>query len=112
MGDEQRFAGHRGERLASLFLASRGCRVIGRNLRRGPDEIDLLVVDRGERVAVEVKYTSCAGAEPLEGVDDAKFERLCRALASVVPPVQRIDLVGIVELGGAIEIRWLVAVSA
>jgi hypothetical protein len=86
--------------------------VIGRNLRRGPDEIDLLVVDRGERAAIEVKYTSQAGVEPLEGVDDAKFERLRRALGSVEPPVQRVDLVGIIELGGAIEIRWLVAVSS
>lgn len=61
---------------------------------------------------MEVKYTSRAGVEPLDAVDDAKLARLRRALRSVDPPIHRIDLVGIVELGGAIEVRWLVAVAS
>ena len=48
--------GSLGESLAEQFLVARGFRVIGRNVRAGRREIDL-VVSRGSTIAlVEVKF--------------------------------------------------------
>lgn len=57
--------GEIGEDLAALLLASRGYRIVARNVRFGRREIDL-VAERGRLlVAVEVKWRSGGGS--LEG---------------------------------------------
>ena len=47
--------GRRGEEIAARFLTERGARIVGRNVRVGRDEIDLLLDIDGKRVVVEVK---------------------------------------------------------
>lgn len=108
MGDMHRVSGERGERIAEWFLTSRGCSVARRNVRSGPDEIDLEVVDHGRRVVVEVKYTEQAGVEPLDGIDDAKIGRIRRAASSLGVASARIDLVGVAARDRHLEVRWLV----
>jgi putative endonuclease len=75
--------GRRGERLAARVLRRRGCRILGRNVRVGRDEVDLLAVDRRARVlvVVEVKTRSSERSDPAEGVNRTKRRRLERAAA-------------------------------
>lgn len=77
-----------------------------RNVRIGPDEIDLVIRDGSIPVAVEVKFTN-RRFDPLEAVDDAKLERIRRATATLDPPVYRVDLLGIAEIDEMLEVRWL-----
>lgn len=111
MARAHRDSGERGERIADWYLVSRGCSVIRRRVRAGPDEIDLDIDDHGQRVAVEVKYTDRADVEPLDGVDDAKLERIRRASSLLAPGFGRIDLVGVAARHRHLEVRWLVGVQ-
>jgi putative endonuclease len=66
-----------GESLAQLFLESRGYLILGRNLRVGRREIDLLA-ERGQTlIAVEVKWRRARG----EGSPDEAWRRPQRARA-------------------------------
>lgn len=106
MGTSHVLAGRRGEAIAAWFLVSRGCRIIERNATVAGDELDLVMADGRDRVAVEVKYTTRA-YDPLLSVDDAKWSRIVRAAASYAEPITRIDIVGIVERSDAVAIAWL-----
>lgn len=98
--------GARGEAIAARFLTDRGCRILGRNVRVGPDEIDLVVSDGAVVVAVEVKCTT-NGDDPVLAVDDEKFAHLERAVFGYPRRIGRIDIVAI-ELGSSgATIRWL-----
>ena len=105
--------GRRGEDIAARFLSDRGARIVGRNLRVGRDEIDLLVSIDGERVVVEVKAAIDADspARPEENFDDAKAGRIRRAAARLDPPAWRIDLVTVVFGADGVAVRWLPGVG-
>lgn len=98
--------GASGEQFAAAYLERHSCTVVERNARVDADEIDLVVRDRGRLVAVEVK-TSTNGDDPLEAVDDQKFQRVERAAAGYRLPIGRIDLVGIEVRRRSVVIRWL-----
>ena len=70
----------RGERAAARAMRRAGCRVIARNLRLGPGEIDLLCRDRrtGEFVLVEVKARIDRGdrRRPEDAITHAKRRKL------------------------------------
>jgi putative endonuclease len=102
--------GRTGEDIAASFLERRGAVVVDRNLRVGRDEIDLLVVLDGERVAVEVKTARTADAHPEDNFDDAKERRVRRAARNLSPPVWRIDLVTVVITEAGATVRWLAEV--
>jgi putative endonuclease len=74
-----RTLGAEGEERAARFLAARGYCVVGRNVRAGGVELDL-VATRGRLVVfVEVKTRrSRAAGAPEEAVDFRKRERLTR----------------------------------
>ena len=79
MNEQRRALGREGEARAARFLRLRGYRILGRNVRAGGVEMDL-VVSRGTLVAfVEVKTrrTRRFGA-PEAAVDGAKQARLVR----------------------------------
>ncbi|WP_375387521.1 YraN family protein [uncultured Amnibacterium sp.] len=95
--------GRRGEQQAAAYLTSLGYRILDRNWRCPTGEIDIVAMDRGELVVVEVKTRSTlAYGDPLEAVTDAKLTRLCvlagawrRAHRGVRANGTRIDLVGV-----------------
>ncbi len=105
--------GRRGEEIAAHFLTDRGARVVGRNVRVGRDEIDLLVAIDGERAVVEVKSAIDAGTPPRpeENFDDAKAARIRRAAARLDPPARRIDLVTVMYGADGVDVRWLPGVG-
>jgi putative endonuclease len=74
--------GRRGERIAAKYLEARGLRIIGRNVRHGSTEIDLVATEDSTVVFVEVKSrTHGPGSEVtgLERLDSKKRRALRRA---------------------------------
>ena len=73
--------GRRAERRVAWHYRLRGYRILGRNVRAGGVEIDL-IVRRGRRlVFCEVKLKLGLGfGDPLEAVDERKRERLRRGV--------------------------------
>ena len=102
-----RTTGFLGEERAAQFLVASGYQVIGRNLRFGRDEIDVVCWDtqQNELVFVEVKTrTSSYSGAPTSAIDQRKLIALQRAAVSYLRQVWkravtfRIDVVA-VELG-------------
>lgn len=95
--------GRRGEDEAATYLTSLGYRIVDRNWRCPRGEIDIVALDGGELVVVEVKTRSSrAYGDPLEGVTAEKLTRLCvlagawrRAHRGVRARGTRIDLIGV-----------------
>jgi putative endonuclease len=71
--------GRAGEERAAAHLEKRGCRVLERNWRCRDGELDIVALDGGEIVVVEVKTRRALGfGHPLEAVDARKRARLWR----------------------------------
>ncbi len=71
--------GRRGEALAAEHLITLGLNIVDRNWRCAQGELDLVAVDGGELVFVEVKTRSSARfGHPLEAITAAKLARLRR----------------------------------
>ena len=71
--------GQRGEAAALLFLLSRGFDVVGRNVRVGTGELDIVAYDSGTLVFVEVKTRSRGDAyAPQMAVHRRKEEQVAR----------------------------------
>lgn len=99
-----------GERLAAALLRANGLVVQATNVRIGRGEIDLVVIDRGIRVAVEVR--SITGSRPLlEAFDDAKADQVWRLAGEIRPPCRRVDLVAVRFGPRFIDLHWLRAVA-
>lgn len=105
--------GGRGEEIAARFLIERGARIVGRNVRVGRDEIDLLLDIDGKRVVVEVKTATDSGSSPRpeENFDENKAARIRRAARNLDTPVHRIDLVTVVIGADGVAGRWLPGVG-
>jgi putative endonuclease len=71
--------GQRGEAAAARYLCRRGYQVLARGDRFGPGELDLVMLDRGTIVFIEVKTRQSHDAgHPSEAVDTQKQRRLTR----------------------------------
>ncbi len=93
-----------GERLARWFLDDHGLRVLAANVRVDRGEIDILALDRGEKVAIEVRTITGEG-EPIDAVDPAKRRRVHRLARQA--GAKRVDFVG-VRLGpDAVVFHWV-----
>jgi putative endonuclease len=94
--------GSSGERLAADYLEGRGYEVLARNVRRREGEVDLVALDGGALVFVEVKLRRPGQTgRAVEALSASKQRRL-RELAAAygaehpeLPEQQRIDLVAI-----------------
>ena len=87
-----------GEKLAEQFLVARGFRVIGRNVRAGRREIDLVVSRGSTIVLVEVKFRRRASAEAWRHAQKARAGEAALALMEQWPgKTVRFDLVTIEE---------------
>ena len=76
----RKLLGREGEDRAAKFLAKRGYRILERNYRTRSGEIDLIALDRGVVVFVEVKTrTSNAFGAPELAVTPQKQRRMLKA---------------------------------
>ncbi len=78
--------------------------MLGRNVRVGRGEIDLLVRFGNQRVAVEVKTR--LGLEPREAFSEEKANRVWQA-ARRYGGIGRVDLVAVRFNARGAEVRWL-----
>jgi putative endonuclease len=83
MPDHRRTLGTQGEALAAAHLAREGYRIVGRNVRAGGVELDLVAARGNLRIFVEVKtrWSRSLGL-PEEAVDGRKRRRLVRGAAA------------------------------
>jgi putative endonuclease len=94
--------GRYGERVVAERLAALGWEVLDRNWRCAMGELDIVAVDHGCIVAVEVKTRRTATfGSPLEAVTPAKVSRIRKLLAAWLASQPRtfeelrIDVVGV-----------------
>lgn len=72
--------GRRGEKLAAKFLRQQGYKIVSHSHRQRLGEIDLIALDQGVVVFVEVKsWRSDRSGDPSEAVTPSKQEKLTRA---------------------------------
>ena len=95
--------GRRGEDAAARYLCRQGYRIIARGGRARLGEIDLVCLDRGTIVFVEVKTrTSTEAGQPVEAVTARKQRRVTRTAVALLKrhglleSPARFDVVGVV----------------
>ncbi len=72
--------GREGEKIAERYLRREGFRIVARNFRARGAEIDLVAMDHGTLVFIEVKRrTGNSAGAPEEAVNRRKQERIRRA---------------------------------
>jgi putative endonuclease len=72
--------GKEGERIAELFLKTKGYKLVERNYRCASGELDLVMLDRRVIVFVEVKTRTGTGyGTPLEAVEFRKQRKMIYA---------------------------------
>ncbi len=99
--------GRRGEQAAERYLKRRGYKVLARSNRLRPGELDLVMLDCGTIVFVEVKTRQSQEAgHPAEAVDEKKQRRLTRLAVTFLKRHRlleypaRFDVVAITWPGG------------
>lgn len=105
--------GRYGESIAHDFLVRRGAHILGRNVRIGRGEIDLVIRHDGEVIAVEVKtiVETPWSIDPLDHFTTAKAAQVARLGRAHDPPVTRIDAVGVALSERGVAVRWLVGAA-
>jgi putative endonuclease len=109
--------GRTAEELAADLLEENGFRIVWRNLRMGPLELDLVAKKEDLVLIVEVRSRRERGARgPLAGIGWTKQRMLLRAARGLwrsrlkkMPEVQRvrIDVVAIVNGPCGAELEWI-----
>ncbi|MBI4458398.1 YraN family protein [Candidatus Uhrbacteria bacterium] len=98
-----------GERAAELHLRRRGWSVIGRRVRTRSGEIDLVAMDGGEVVFIEVKTRrGDAFGPPEESITFRKRQKMRRAAHEFLRGRDlpyRIDVIAVEIRGGTARIR-------
>ncbi len=95
--------GAEGERIAAAYLAEKGWRILGRNVRAGNGELDIVATDGDELVIVEVRTRAVGQMLPPElTVGPQKIRKLIRAARRYIGKISydgnwRIDVVAITE---------------
>jgi putative endonuclease len=110
--------GRHGEDVAARYVQDAGWRVLDRNWRGTDGELDLVALDGGALVTVEVKTRSGTGfGHPAEAVTPRKVARLRRLTAQWVaahdvrPRSIRIDVIAVVlPRSGAAQVEHLVGI--
>jgi putative endonuclease len=102
MPDERQDLGAAGEQAAERFLRKKRYVIVARNYRCKAGEVDLVALDRGTVVFVEVKTRRQAGfGGPLEAVDVRKQRQVVRAARHFIAEHRlhdrnaRFDVVGV-----------------
>lgn len=108
--DRRRALGAFAERLAAGRLENAGYRIVGRNVRAGPGEIDLVALKDGQTVLVEVRARRDGDlGSALWSITPAKRRHLLAAAEQFLaahpdlPQEARIDLVAVtLDRGGKV----------
>ncbi|MDQ2870037.1 MAG: YraN family protein [Acidobacteriota bacterium] len=107
-----RGVGQRWEDLAARHLRREGYRILARNFRAGPGEIDFIAMEGRVLCFIEVKGRGGAGfGLPEEAVDEEKQRRIHRAAEAWLQRqrpasgLRRFDVVSILERSGVVSIR-------
>ena len=94
-----------GEWVAASFLERNGVRVLGRNIRIGRGEVDLVAADRRGRFVVEVKSgREMPGDHPRWNFTDRKARQVARMARSL--GIRRVDLVTVVVGDDGVRVEW------
>lgn len=100
--NEKADLGKKGEELAVKYLRGQGYKIIGKNFHSRLGEIDLIALDHGILVFVEVKTRwSKKFGEPLEAITPWKIKKIIKAadyykmLHPELPEAMRLDAVAI-----------------
>lgn len=94
-----------GEEVTAAFLERNGIRVLGRNIRVGRGEVDLIAADRRGRFVVEVKSGMEAPDEhPRWNFTDRKARQVVRMARSL--GIRRVDLVTVVVGKDGVGVEW------
>jgi putative endonuclease len=96
--------GELGERFAAKFLSNHGLEVVSRNLEVGRGELDLLALDRGQRVVVEVRSIT-SDRDPIDAIGPGKRRRVSRLAGAV--GASRVDLLGIRLGPDDVVVHWV-----
>ncbi|MEI6886271.1 MAG: YraN family protein [Bacteroidota bacterium] len=105
--------GKRGEAMAADFLSAKGLTILERNFRSGKAEIDIVAIEKGILVIVEVKTRNTRYfGEPEESVTPAKQKLLIRAANAFVKykgfkGEVRFDIVSVIADEKGTEIRHI-----
>lgn len=105
--------GRRGEAIALRYLRRKGYVLVDRNIHTRYGEVDLVCLDRGTLVFIEVKLrTTDTFGEPIDGVSPAKLLRLYRTIEVFLVEHRwhrdfRIEIVGIMLRGGRARVEHL-----
>ncbi len=86
------------------WLCEQGMSPLARNLEVDGGELDLVMSDRGRRVAVEVRSVTRDG-DPIDAVDRGKRQHV-RKLASGVG-ISRVDFLGVGFRSWGVEVHWV-----
>jgi putative endonuclease len=111
--DSQRL-GVMGERIAERWLAEQGWRTLGRRVRSGHRDLDLVMERDGVVAFVEVKARTTTGyGDPVEAVGWRKRRELVRSALVWMDRfgdpgwVYRFDIVGVMVTEGRARVRHL-----
>lgn len=92
-----------GEELATNYLKKLGYKIIERNFRRGYGEIDIIAIDHGTLVFIEVKTSNSSFLDsPFEHINYFKLKTLTRgayfykSIHPELPEALRIDAVSVI----------------
>lgn len=103
--------GRKGEDLALEYMVAQGYEIVGRNLRPGNVEVDILAAKDDVIAVVEVKSRKSALVHPahsVDGVKRARLARAARALSQTYPSKSiRFDVISIIISAGKNEIEYL-----
>lgn len=107
--------GAEGEDIAVKFLRKKGYKVLQRNYRTPVGEIDIIALDKGTVVFIEVKMRLGESfGQPVEAIDRRKIRRIERAALLYVSrckkePRARFDVISIKagEAGGKVMVDHL-----
>lgn len=105
--------GARGEAIALRYLRKKGFILLERNWHCRFGELDLILLDDGQLVGVEVKTRRTATfGQPAEDVGERKMERLAATLESFRetmgwPGPYRLDVIGLVGEGPSFHVEHL-----
>ena len=100
-----------GEQMAARYLEDQGYVILDRNYRKGHKEVDIIALDQGELVVVEVKTRANEDYFTAEqAVDHRKRQNLIRVANDYVRSHRRteplrFDIIAIVGSGANAEIR-------